>query len=133
MAKNRRSSSGRKLNVVCSDPATPASGDPVRFGRLAGVALTAERADGTTSVDFEGVYDVPVDDDTGAGVAPGDTLYYQDTATGSPTTHVNNNATTPEAIFGTALGTPALPTTGTLSANATGTMRVRLGGTPAVS
>jgi predicted RecA/RadA family phage recombinase len=125
MAKNRKFANGRKLSVICSHPTTPVSGDPVRVGKLAGVALIDEEADGTTTVDFEGVYEINVDDDAATGIAPGDTLYYQDAATGSPATNVNNNATTPEAIFGTALGT--------LSANATGKINVRLGGTAAIS
>lgn len=118
MAKNRKYANGRKLSLVASHPATPVSGDPCRVGKMAGVALTTERADGTTSIDFEGVYNINVDDDAGTGIAVGDLLYYQDGATGSPATNVNNNATTPEASFGFALGT--------LGANATGVIPVKL-------
>lgn len=116
MATNRRKANGRKLSVVASNPTTPVSGDPIRVGQLGGIATTDERADGTVSADFGGVYDVNVDDDAGTGIAPGDKLYYQDATTGSPATHVNNNATTPEAFFGYALET--------LAANATGVIEV---------
>lgn len=100
------------MSVVCTSPTTPASGDPVRFGALTGIALTDEGDGGNatteTTVYFgDCVVEIRVDDDTGSGIAPGDTLYYQDTATGSPTTNVNNNATTPEGRFGIALGTIA--------------------------
>jgi uncharacterized protein DUF2190 len=123
MGKNERFRPGDKLSVVCTHPTTPASGDPVRLKTLGGVAQTNERADGTTSVDFAAgaVYELMVDDDTGAGITPGDVLYYQDGATGTPATNINNNATTPEAVFGVAMGT--------LGANATGLMNVRLRGT----
>lgn len=112
MATNRRRANGRHLSVVASDPATPASGDPIRVGQIGGIATTDERADGTVSADFNGVYLVNVDDDAATGIAPGAKLYYQDAATGSPATHVNNNSTTPEAFFGYALGTLATNATG---------------------
>ena len=78
MATNRRQVLGRKLSLTCTDPATPASGDPVICGKISGVALTAERADGTTSVDTMGVYAIPVKGTTGsnAAIAAGDLLYY---------------------------------------------------------
>jgi predicted RecA/RadA family phage recombinase len=79
MAKNRVYESGRKLSLAATDPATPVSGDPVVVGQMPGVALTDERADGTTSIDFEGVYTLPVRGVNGGGnsaVAVGDILYY---------------------------------------------------------
>ena len=73
------------LSVVCTNPATPASGDPVRFGSFTGVALTDERADGTTTVDFrENVWDLSVKAIDGAGnsaVVVGDAIYYVDADT----------------------------------------------------
>lgn len=73
------------LSVVCTNPATPASGDPVRFGSFTGVALTDERADGTTTVDFrENVWDLSVKAIDGGGnsaVAVGDAIYYVDADT----------------------------------------------------
>lgn len=96
------------LSVVCSHPTTPASGDPVRVGNLCGIALTDEGDGGNgateTTVYFSDcVVEVNVDDDAGTGIAVGATLYYQDTGTGSPATSINNNATTPEGVFGIAL------------------------------
>jgi predicted RecA/RadA family phage recombinase len=109
------------ISVVVTHPTTPASGDPVRYGSLTGVALTDEGDGGNgateTTVDFgAGVWDINVDDDAGTGIAVGAKLYYQDTGTGSPATSVNNNSTTPEGVFGIALEA--------LGANATGTIRV---------
>ena len=79
MAKNRKFADGRKLSLVATDPATQVSGDPLLVGQLPGVALTNERADGTTSVDTEGVYNLSVkgvDQVGNSAVAPGDIIYY---------------------------------------------------------
>lgn len=86
MAKNLIYSKGNGLSVVCSDPATPASGDPVRVGELTGVALIAEESDGKTVVDFEPskVWDLSVKAVDGVGnsaVAVGDKIYYVDADT----------------------------------------------------
>ncbi len=86
MAKNLIYAGVNGLPVVCSDPTTPASGDPVRFGELTGVALNAEEADGKTVVDFEPgkVWDLSVKGVDGSGnsaVAVGDKLYYVDADT----------------------------------------------------
>jgi predicted RecA/RadA family phage recombinase len=122
MTKAEKFQKGDYLSLAVTHPATPASGDPVRLNKTPGVAMTAERADGTTSVALAGVFNLNVDDDAATGIAPGDRIYYQDTGTGSPATSLNNNATTPEAVFGIALGT--------LSANATGVIPVRIGAPP---
>lgn len=79
MAKNRRYAKGNQLAVACTHPATPTSGDPVLYGQLPGVALTNEHSDGTTSVQFDGVFDLSVKGVNGSGnsaVAEGDVLYY---------------------------------------------------------
>jgi predicted RecA/RadA family phage recombinase len=68
-----------QLSVECTQPAVPASGDPVLFGDRAGVALTAERADGRTTVNFEPVAEVSVKGVDGSGnsaVKAGDVIYY---------------------------------------------------------
>lgn len=122
MAKTLVHKDGDRISVAVTHPTTPASGDPVRLGTLPGIALTNERADGTTSVALKGIFNVLVDDDAATGIAIGARLYYQDTPTGSPATSVNNNATTPEAVFGYALGTVAT--------NATTVIPVRLGANP---
>ena len=77
------------LPVVCSDPTTPATGDPVRYGELTGVALTDEGGGGNgatyTTVEFGAcVVDVSVKGVDGSGnsaVAVGDTIYYVDADT----------------------------------------------------
>lgn len=69
------------LSVVCDSPATPASGDVVRIGDRVGVALTDERTDGTTTVKFRCVAEVPVKGVNAGGnsaVAVNDVLYYVD-------------------------------------------------------
>lgn len=86
MADNLVFENPRVLSVVCTHPTTPASGDPVRYGYLCGVALTDEGAGGNptgyTSVDFgHAVYDLSVkavDDDGNSAVAVGDALFYVD-------------------------------------------------------
>ena len=89
MADNLIFEDPRVLSVVCSNPATPASGDPVRYGYLCGVAVTDESAGGNpsgyTSVDFgHAVYDLSVkavNDDGNSGVAVGDAIFYVDADT----------------------------------------------------
>lgn len=84
MAKNMMFHDGDQLSVHCTEPATPASGDPVLFGQRPGVALTAERSDGTTTVKFSGVFALSVKGENNAGnvaVAAGDILYYDAAAT----------------------------------------------------
>lgn len=82
MATNAVHNEGRKLSVTCSHPTTPASGLPARVGQSVGVAVTDERTDGTTTVDFgDAVYDLSVKGVNDAGnsaVAVGDQLFYVD-------------------------------------------------------
>lgn len=75
MAKNRVHLTGKFLSLAATQPATPASGDPVLVGQLPGVATTAERTDGTTSIQTDGVYNLSVGAVAGA-IAIGDLLYY---------------------------------------------------------
>lgn len=86
MAKNLNHIGVDGLRVVCSHPTTPASGDPVRYGEMTGVALVAEDADGFTQVDFTPGrgWDLSVKGVDGAGnsaVAVGDKIYYVDADT----------------------------------------------------
>lgn len=80
MATNEVYDPGTKLSLVATDPATPASGDPVIVNQLPGVAQTAKRADGTNSIVTQGVFNLSVKGVTTAGasaaVAAGDILYY---------------------------------------------------------
>lgn len=89
MATNRRYATGQHISVVCSHPATPASGQPVRVGPLVGVAETNERSDGNTTVDFgPAVYSLSVKgvaDSGNSAVAVGDQLYYVDADVGTGT------------------------------------------------
>ncbi len=84
MSANQRYEDVRGLPVVVTDPAVPASGDPVRYGNMTGTALLNEGDGGValatqTVVDFGvAVYDHPVQDTVGGGIAVGDVLYYVD-------------------------------------------------------
>ncbi len=88
MASNRalETKTSIGISVAASSPATPASGDPIRFGVITGVAMTAKGVGGNistqNSVDFgEGVYYCTVhgvDDNGNSAVAAGDSLYFVD-------------------------------------------------------
>lgn len=81
MAKNTVHSKGEQLQVACTDPATPVSGDPVRYGQRPGVCLVSESADGLATVKFNGVFNLSVkgiDQSGNSAVAEGDILYYVD-------------------------------------------------------
>jgi predicted RecA/RadA family phage recombinase len=116
MAKNMEFGDGTKLSVVCSDPATPKSGDPVLVGQIPAVAVTNERADGTTSVDTEGVWNLSVKGVDGSGnaaVAAGDIIYY----VAADTPKLSKKAT--GVRFGYALDA--------ITSGSTATIRVKLG------
>lgn len=89
MASNIIKQPGWSLSVVCSDPTTPQTGGPVRFGEMTGIALTDEGEGGNiateTTVYFgPGVFDLSVksvDDSGNSAVAVGDTIYYVDADT----------------------------------------------------
>lgn len=121
MAKNEVFDIGDKLAVTCSHPATPASGDPVRYGELVGVATAAEDTDGKTPVTFRGVHLLPVKGIDGGGnsaVAAGDKLYYTD-ADSPP---LSKKAT--GRFAGNAVESASSP--GTVASGATTTIPVRL-------
>ncbi|MGH9196701.1 MAG: capsid cement protein [Acidimicrobiia bacterium] len=113
MAKNRVHLTGRYLSLAATQPATPVSGDPVLVINIPGVSLTAERADGTTSIQTDGVFNLSVRGETNAGagsaVAIGDILYY-DQPMGTP--FLNKDTT--GIRFGYALGTVTSATTATI-------------------
>lgn len=89
MASNLILADPSRQSKVCSHPATPSSGDPVRVGYQTGLALTDESAGGNatgyTSVDFGWkTWDVSVKAVDGSGssaVADGDLIYYVDADT----------------------------------------------------
>lgn len=79
MAKNIIFEDGTQLSLAATDPATPASGDPVLVGQIPGVSLIAETADGNTTVKTDGVATLSVKGVDGGGnsaVAVGDIIYY---------------------------------------------------------
>ena len=80
--------SGKTINAVASDPATPASGDPVRVGTIVGVAVTKEGEGGNisteTTIETEGVFNLSVKAVNAGGnsaVVIGDKIYYVDADT----------------------------------------------------
>lgn len=116
MAKNVVFNMGDRLSVACTSPTTPASGDPVLFGQLPGVALTAEDAAGNTSVQFCGVATFSVKGYNGSAntaIAAGDVIYYKAGAT--PVLQVDTSG----VRFGVAMEA--------VSSGATTTIRVRIG------
>jgi hypothetical protein len=133
MATNIIFEPGYKLAVVCSNPASPVSGDPVRYGKLTGLALVDEGEGNNlsteTSVDFGPfVAEITVDDNEGGGIAVGDALYYHDTGTGTGSVHINNSSSGADAFWGIALEA--------VTGNATTaikTMHVQVGLTTALS
>jgi hypothetical protein len=83
MAANIKYEPGYKRSVVVTHPATPSSGDPVRYGPLTALALTAEGEGGNpatmTTVDF-GPFTAsfPVLDEVGGDIAVGEPVFYDD-------------------------------------------------------
>ena len=96
MATNIVYEPAHKLTVVVTNPAAPDSGDPVRYGIQTGVALLDEGDGGAgtteTVVNFgQFVAELYVDDTSGAGIAVGAPVFYDDTATGDPLTNLNDD------------------------------------------
>jgi predicted RecA/RadA family phage recombinase len=111
MAKNIVFEDTQDLSVVCTDPATPVSGDPVIFGVNPAVALTDEREDGTTTVRRKVVAELTVKGVNGSGnsaVAVNDEIFY---VTGD-TPKLSKKAT--GVPFGTALEAIASGSTATI-------------------
>ena len=107
---------GDTINVACTHPTTPASGNPVRIGAFCGVAVTDESAGGNatgeTTVLTEGVVKVSVHGVNAGGnsaVALGDKIYYTD-----GDTPVLNKKTT-GVLFGYALETVTSGGTSTIA------------------
>ena len=97
--------------LTCTDPTTPASGDPVLCGQIPGVALAAEDTAGVTTVAIDGVFNLSVKGVDGSGnsaVAAGDAIYY---VTGD-TPKLSKKAT--GVLFGYALGTVGSSSTATI-------------------
>jgi predicted RecA/RadA family phage recombinase len=82
MAKNVKYEPGWSLNLTCTKPDKPNSGDPVRIGNLTGIALTDEDAAGKTVV-YTGpfVAEFSVKDNGGSGITVGAPIWYHDDAT----------------------------------------------------
>jgi predicted RecA/RadA family phage recombinase len=113
MALNEIMRPGWKQSVVCSAPAAPDSGDPVLYGFLTGVALTDEGGGGNiateTTVDFgPAVWDLPVTDAVGGGIAVGATLFLDAAAVG-----VSNDSS--GLFFGFALEAVGVGATATIN------------------
>lgn len=117
MAKNFVYMWTKSRPLVCSQPATPQSGDPVICGQIPGVALTAEDSNGVTTVALDGVADLSVKGETttDAAIAVGDILYYDTAAT----PHKLNKDNTNGVRFGYAMAA--------VSSGATATIPVEIG------
>ncbi len=117
MAKNTTYMWTKSRPLVCSQPATPQSGDPVICGQIPGVALTAEDSNGVTTVALDGTFDLLVKGETttDAAIAVGDIAYYDTAAT----PHKINRDNTNGVRFGYAMAA--------VSSGATATIPVRVG------
>ena len=79
-------------------PATFSVGDPVVLTSMPAVGLTDRTSTSTQSTLWTyGKYRLSVDA-TSAAIAPGDIIYFQPTATGTPATHLTNNSSASGAI-----------------------------------
>lgn len=82
MAKDIKYEPGWALDLTCTKPDEPNSGDPVRCGNLTGIALTDEDAAGKTTVNTGPfVAEFSVKDNGNTGIAVGAPLWYHDDAT----------------------------------------------------
>jgi hypothetical protein len=99
MATNIKYEPGWSLNLTCTKPDKPNSGDPVRIGNLTGIALTDEDAAGKTVVNTGPfVAKFAVEDAGGTGIAIGAPIWYHDDATPAL-----NNVSTGGYYYGIAL------------------------------
>ncbi len=106
---------GHKINAAATDPATPASGDPVIVGTIPGVAETAEaeggNSAGETTIATEGVFNLSVKGVDGGGnsvVAVGDKIFY--VIADTPKLSKKNTG----VLFGKALGAVTSGATATI-------------------
>jgi predicted RecA/RadA family phage recombinase len=115
MARNIVFEEGDQFAAICTDPAIPASGDPVLLGQIPGVAVIAEGADGLTTIKTDGVATLSVKGTNGsnAAIAAGDIVYY--VTANTPKLSV----TTSGVRFGYALEA--------VTSGATATIRVKIG------
>jgi len=82
MAKNVKYEPGWSLNLTCTKPEKPNSGDPVRIGNLTGIAIKDEDAAGKTVVNTGPfVAEFSVKDNGSTGIAIGAPIWYHDDAT----------------------------------------------------
>lgn len=78
MATNEVFEHGTNLQVACTDPTTPNSGDPCIIGQIPAVCTVTEDANGNASVVTDGVFNLSVKGTSGsnAAIAAGDIVYY---------------------------------------------------------
>ena len=80
-------------NVAVNVPAVPASGDPVRYLGFTGISLIDEGTDvASATTVFIGPYRARHMVNAVAAINVGDPIYFDDTATGSPATHLNTDS-----------------------------------------
>lgn len=112
MAKNTYYMWTKTRPLVCTDPAVPASGDPVLCGQIPGVCLVNEAADGSTTVAIDGAFNLSVkgvDQAANSAVAVGDAIYY--VVADTPKLSKKNTG----VLFGYALGAVTSGATATIA------------------
>jgi predicted RecA/RadA family phage recombinase len=112
LATNRvHRGAGITLATTVTSPTAPLTGQPVRIGTMTGVALITERSDGTTTVQLDGAWNLPVKGVNGtanSAVAVGDALYFVDAEVGATSgTGYLSKTTASGVFFGWALETVA--------------------------
>lgn len=120
-----------RLGVVATDPASPTSGQPVRFGTVVGVAeADMDATTSKTPTNLDCIAELSVKGVDGSGnilVAAGDKIYYVDADT--PKLSKKTTGTPFGIAYGNALTDGGLDTiSGTLiSSGSTATIRVLVG------
>lgn len=116
MASNQVIAHTKARSLVCTNPTTPAAGDPVICGQIPGVALTDEAdsgpLSGETTVALDGQFNLSVKGVDGSGnsaVAEGDIIYY----VSGDTPKLSKKAT--GVRFGYARGTVGSSSTATIA------------------
>lgn len=103
--KNTVYNPGEILDSIVTNPTSPSSGDPVRVGKMTGVATSDMDPDGTTVVNYGSfVNSFPVTSKTGTPVVYGDRLFIKDGVAAAKATITNDANGGVNIFYGFAMG-----------------------------
>ncbi|HWQ65018.1 MAG TPA: DUF2190 family protein [Methanospirillum sp.] len=107
---------GSMLKYAVTNPTSPASGDPVRIGKMTGVATAdMDTSDNKTVCDTgEFVANFPVTAKAGGAIAIGDRLFIKDGSGSAKATITNDDNSTANIFYGFSLGVVAAGATATI-------------------